>query len=182
MSYLALNTGGKWSPWLDLRREMDQLFGDFLASSGAVPALAETSPQWGPLCDVEESDDHYLIAVEMPGVPKDAIQVEFRDNQITISGERRQERRPDDGARWHSERRFGRFQRSFMIPSGVDPDKLEASYVDGVLRVYIPKAESARPRRIKVTHGSGAGFMEKLLGSTRKDPDKISDARIEKVA
>lgn len=107
---------------------------------------------WVPSCDIQEGDRHYLISLETAGVPKDQIKVEFRDQQLVVSGERRQEKEED--ARWYSERRFGRFERVFTLPTGVNPEKVEATYQDGILRVQIPKAEAETPRQIKIHAGS----------------------------
>ena len=80
---------------------------------------------------------------------------------------------------YYSERRFGKFHRTFKLPSGVSSDKVEAHYQDGMLRVYVPKAETAKPRQIKISNGSGTGLFGKLLGaSATKDkedrPDRVA--------
>jgi len=162
MNYLTLNNRN-WSPLSELRREMDKLFDDFWPVSTTTRSLQEMDTQWSPACDVEEADSHYLISLEMPGVHKDQVKVEFHDNQIVISGERHNEIKKKEDGQWYSERRFGKFQRSFTVPAGIDSEKVEANYQDGVLRIYIPKAESAKPRQIKVSNGSGAGFFGKLF-------------------
>lgn len=179
--FSALDTR-RWSPLTELRREMDQLFEDILSGSGGIPADAEPGLQWRPLCDVEETNDHFLISVEMPGVPRDGIQVEFRDNQVVVSGDRRHESRQDSDARRYSERRFGRFQRVFALPPGIDADKMEANYHDGILSIYVPKAESSKTRQIRITQDAGSGFLGKLLGSSAKAPERAREARAERVA
>jgi HSP20 family protein len=141
--------------------------------------------QWIPACDVEEADNHFLISLEMAGVPKDQIKVEFHDGQIVISGERRYEAKKKENGQSYSERRYGRFQRAFTLPAGVDADKVEANYQDGVLRLYIPKTESAKPRQIKVTNGTGTGFFSRLLGAPKKEQEGVhssSEAKSEHVA
>jgi len=145
----------------DLRREMDRLFEDFWHTPRTPTAISE---DWRPACDIEEQDDCYLMTFEMPGIPKDNIKIECVDNQITVSGERSREPKNTDG--FYSERRFGKFSRSFTLPAGVNSEKVEANYEDGILRLYVPKSESARPRQIKISNGSGAGFFGKLLGQS----------------
>lgn len=152
-----------WSPISEFRREFDRLFDDW--TTPAARAMGQDG-HFIPACDVEESEDHYLLTLEMAGVKKEDVKLEVIDNQIVISGERRQESQRKGGGQAYSERRFGRFQRSFVLPAGVDAEKVEANYQDGILRVMVPKAESAKPRQIKITNGSGGSkFFGKLLGS-----------------
>jgi HSP20 family protein len=151
----------------ELRREMDRLF------DGAFSREASSPAQWQPACDVTEGEDHYLLTLEVPGVPKDQIKIEVVDRQINVSGERKLE--PQSGA-WYSERRFGGFFRSFTLPSGVDGSKIEAHHQDGILRILVPKAESARPRQIKIAEGGQPGFLKKLLGQNATTEPKSDHA------
>lgn len=151
-----LNTS--WNPLTELRREMDRLFDNFSATEGTQV----------PLCDLEEKGDNYLLTAEMPGVPKDNVRVEVIDNQVVISGEQSSEERKDEGGTVYSERRYGKFQRSFSLPTQVDAEKVQASYDNGILRVMIPKAESAKPRQIQISSGSGQGAVEKQPGDQKE--------------
>jgi HSP20 family protein len=183
MNYLTLNNSNRtWSPLSELRREMDKLFDDFWSAPNAARSLQEMEAQWSPACDVEEADNHYLISLEMAGVPKDQVKVESHDNQIVISGERRNEAKKKENGQWYSERRFGKFQRAFTLPAGIDTDKVEANYQDGVLRVYVPKAESVKPRQIKITNGTGAGFFGRLIGqsSTKEKEERHSSSNFDR--
>jgi HSP20 family protein len=154
---------------MELRREMDKLFDDFWAS----PTATQMEHNWNPPVEVEENDDHYLLSMEIPGIPRDQIKIECVDNQVTISGERRKENRKTENGRSYSERQYGKFYRSFTLPAGVNADKVEAHFEDGVLRIYVPKAESAKPRQIKITNGSGTGFFGKLLGQSPKEKEEL---------
>jgi HSP20 family protein len=99
-----------------------------------------------PASDLEETQDHYLLSFEMPGVSRDRIQIETREDVLSVSGEGRR----------------GRFVRSFTLPTGVDPAKIEAHSEDGILQLYIPKAEQSKPRQIKIPQGPSE-FFAKLL-------------------
>lgn len=144
------------NPVYGLRNELDHLF--------------KTSTQFVPACEIEEGEDSYLISLEMAGVKKDDIQMEVMDRKITISGERKDDSRFKEERPAYSERRFGKFQRTFSLPSDVDSNQVEADYQDGVLRVFLPKAESAKPRQIKITQGNGSSkFFSKLLGQHKED-------------
>ncbi len=175
MNYLS-RKNDHWNPLAEMRREMDSVFDSFF-----TPTLGrnwrEAEQVWTPACEVSEEPEHYLMSLEMPGIPKEEIKVEVADNTITISGERqaRDERR--EGNAWYGERRYGKFVRSFTLPAGIDADKIEANYQDGVLSLMVPKAESAKPRQIKI--GSGSGFFGRLLGDSRKREDeKSTEAKV----
>lgn len=169
-----------WSPISDFRREFDRLFDDWASPSRGL----RTESNLVPACDVEEGEDHYVLNLEMAGMKKDDIKLEVSDGQLTISGERRHESRQKDEGHWYSERKFGKFQRSFSIPVGIDTNRIEANYQDGILRVMLPKAESSKPRQIKISSGN-TGFFGKLLGQSKDEKEELhssSDYRKEKVA
>lgn len=169
----------------DLRREMARFFDDWTSPVGRG---MQTDYAFVPACDVEESEAHYLLTLEMAGVRKDDIKLEVSNNDLTISGERHQECERKEEGRWYTERRFGKFQRNFSFPPGIDPIRAEANYEDGILRVLLPKAESAKARQIKISSG-GAGVLGKLLGSLKarngsekEDPHSSGEYQKEKMA
>jgi HSP20 family protein len=156
-----------WSPARELsllQRGIDRIFDDML-----IPFSGERSTdsawKFNPACDVEETDSHYMVSFDLPGISKDDVKIEITDNQMTVSGERKSETR-EKGSRHVLERFHGAFQRSFTLPASVDSEHVEATYNDGVLRIAIPKAEAAKPRRIEVTEGKG-GLLGRLLGKDR---------------
>ena len=106
---------------------------------------------WVPSADVSETDDAYVIHVEMPGVNKDQVEVQLQDRELVISGEI-PEPESDENARQHrSSRRTGRFEYRTYLPGDVNADGVRAELHDGVLTVTVPKAEEAKPRRIEIT-------------------------------
>ena len=116
------------------------------------------SRQWVPEMDLVESDDHYLLKADLPGMKQDDVSIEFNDGTLTISGERKAEYERKEKGFFRLERSFGKFSRSLTLPEGVDPDKIEATFHDGVLDVVIPKPEQRKPRRIEVAwNGNGNG-------------------------
>lgn len=127
---------------------MDHLIGDFF--DFPVASRWSSGIQIHPACDVEELEDRFLLSAELPGVPKEAIQVEVVGNQIVISGEVAREEKQNKNGALYSERRFGKFMRKFALPTEVDSSKVEASFQDGILKVQLPKAEAAKSRQIKV--------------------------------
>ena len=175
MNYLTLNNSNRpWSHFSELGHEMGKWFDGFWIAPSGSRNLQEMDAQWVPACDVEETDNHYLISLEVAGVPKDQVKVDFHHNQIVISGDRRSNTKKKENGQWYSERRFGRFRRAFTLPAGIDPEKVEANHQDGVLRVYVPKAESAKSRQIKITNGNSASSFRRMIGqsSTKEEERK----------
>lgn len=105
---------------------------------------------WSPSLDVHDDKDAFVVSVELPGMKKEDINLTLHDGALTISGERKHERESTDAGRFRSERYFGKFQRSVTLPASVDPNKVSASYKDGILTVELAKAEEAKPKQISV--------------------------------
>ena len=143
-------------PFSAFRRQMDRLFEDFFAplegrSFGAPLASAPQAMAgaW-PSLDVHETGEAYAVTAELPGMEEKDIELNLQDNVLTISGEKRQERKEGDGGRSYTERSYGRFQRAIPFPSEIDPDKVEASFRNGVLKVTLPKNAQARDRSRRI--------------------------------
>jgi HSP20 family protein len=135
----------------DIYDRMGQLmniaFGDLgLARSADVP--------WSPLADVSETDDAYLVHVELPGIRKDQVDVQLLDREMVITGEIKE---GENGKRRRSSRRAGRFEYRTYLPGDIKPDQVSADLADGVLTVTVPKSETAKPRRIEVRARASAG-------------------------
>jgi HSP20 family protein len=135
-------------PFTNLRRlnsALDEAFGTWPAAEN-LPA----SP-WFPACDVFEDKDAVKLLAELPGVRPEDVKLSVENNLLTIRGEKQQQS-GDRSGRVHSfERSYGQFERSFTLPSTIDPDRISASFEHGILTVTIPKAERARPREIPVS-------------------------------
>lgn len=153
-------------PVFGTNRLMDHFFDDFWT---AVPRTLARDAEWSPPCDIEEAKDYYMISLEVPGIPRDQIKVETHDNQVWISGERssKKETESEEG-QFYSERRYGKFQRAFTLPQGVDASKVDANYEDGVLRVYVPKGEVLQTRQIQIGSGKPTGRFAKAIAAESK--------------
>jgi HSP20 family protein len=147
-----------WRPLENLRREIDRLFDDFdggfRRSSFRWPTLDFNVPRplaWGdavPAVDVAEKDDTYEVTAELPGMDEKNIEVKLVNGNLTIKGEKKEEREEKKKDYYLSERKFGSFERSFTVPEGVDADKIEASFKKGVLTVKLPKKpEAVKPEK-----------------------------------
>ncbi|HKT58647.1 MAG TPA: Hsp20/alpha crystallin family protein [Gemmatimonadales bacterium] len=108
---------------------------------------------WIPACDVFEDQEAVKIVAEVPGVRPEDVKISLENNLLTIRGEKRQQAEEKTERVHRYERTYGSFERAFSLPTTVDPEKIAASYVNGILTVTIPKAERARPREIPVKVG-----------------------------
>jgi len=134
-----------FAPLFQLQNGVNRLFESFFDDLPAVRPYGQAYPAM----NTWEDDDAAYVEAELPGMGMEDLQVLVHGNQLTISGERKIEQSPE--AAWHRrERAQGRFSRGLTLPWEVDPDKVEATLRDGVLSVRLPKAESARPRKVKV--------------------------------
>ena len=106
---------------------------------------------WYPACDVFEDKDSVKILAELPGVKPEDVKLSLENNLLTIRGEKKQQAEERTERVHRYERSYGAFERSFALPSTVDPDKISASFQNGILTVTVPKAERARPREIPVS-------------------------------
>ena len=100
--------------------------------------------------DVIEESEQFRVRADLPGMAKEDIQVTLEGNTLSLHAERKGEvNETKDGYR-RTERSFGSFSRRLVLPTRVDPEKIEATYKDGVLEVTVAKAESAKPRQIQI--------------------------------
>jgi HSP20 family protein len=138
----------RWDPFRDLmsiQNEMSRLFGRTYGGEAGTPTGA-----WIPALDIYETDDHYGVTVELPGVEPDAVDVSVEDQTLTIQGEREFYREIPDEAFHRVERRYGAFARSLTLPSTADVDRISASFDKGVLTIEVPKVEQVKPRKIEI--------------------------------
>ena len=137
-----------WEPMRDLmslQNDMNSLMGALLPNE-----VRNAAGTWPPFMDVSEGEDAFQIEVDLPGVTPDDVEVTLDQNLLTIRGERKTRNDTDTGNVHRSERRYGEFSRTISLPSHVDADGIQAHFELGVLHVTVPKAEQAKPRRIKV--------------------------------
>jgi len=139
----------RFSPSTEIRslqREIDRMFDSFLPRGNTDAEQAV----WAPRVDLAETDQAYLIQLDVPGMKKEDLEVSFQDGSLTVCGERTQSETEETAQLIRVERRFGRFYRSFDLPKTVDSSKIEAAYEDGVLTVKVPKAEESKPRTVHI--------------------------------
>jgi len=146
--------------WRSFRREMDRLF-DRFDGSFSFPTMrgmfdiesATLGNAFGinvPAVDVTEEDKAYKITAELPGLDEKNVEVSVSGDSLVIKGEKRQEKEEKGKNNYLSERAYGMFQRSFLLPEGVDRDKIAATCVKGVLTISLPKTADAQNQQKKI--------------------------------
>jgi HSP20 family protein len=142
------------SPWSDmnrLAREMDTLLG---------AGWSQSSDLWAPAVDVEETADALVLTAELPGMSRDAIDIELEDGVLTIQGEKKEEQKEEGTQGLLYERRWGSFTRRFTLPRAVDSANITARYDNGILSIRVPKAEEAKGRKIEIADGGREQLSE----------------------
>src|SRR3990170_837736 len=122
-------------PWKDsgsLQERINRMFDDTIRTLYPTDGEELDKGTWAPAVDIYETNDSFVVSADLPGLNKDEIQIDLKDNTIRV------------------ERAYGSFVRSFTLPQNVDPEKIKAKYKEGVLEMTIPKKEEAKPKQIKV--------------------------------
>jgi HSP20 family protein len=139
----------RWDPFRDLmsiQNEMNRLFGRTYGSD-----VGETTRgAWTPALDVFETQDKFVITMELPGVSPDDVDISVEDSTLVVRGERRFYNEQNEESFLGIERRFGEFTRSLTLPSTADAESIQASFDQGVLTIEVPKREEAKPRKITI--------------------------------
>jgi HSP20 family protein len=137
-----------------LRTEMDHLFNTFAGGFGLTPFPSfgvDNAP--GPrsfAIDITEDDTAFKVSAELPGMTDKDVQISLSGDLLKIRGEKHQERDATEKNMHLSERSYGAFQRSFMLPGDIDRDEISAAFSNGVLTVTLPKTAAAKPREIGI--------------------------------
>ena len=142
------------NPIMQLHREMDRLFNNTLHN---FPGMLNSSSDWpemsstdlSPSLDIKDTDDNYLINLEIPGVAKEGVDIRVDGNTLTISGEKKQEK-TEEKENYHCiERRYGSFTRTLSLPQDANVDNIDAKFKDGVLMVTIKRKAISKPKEAK---------------------------------
>ncbi|MFQ5963360.1 MAG: Hsp20/alpha crystallin family protein [Candidatus Scalinduaceae bacterium] len=137
----------KWPQWptfTSLQKEMNRLFEDFFGREDALHA------RHYPLLDVSETNDNIIVKAELPGVDPKAVDISIAGDNLTIRGEKKEEKE-EKGKHFHRiERSSGSFSRTINLPASVDSNKVQAEYKDGILKINLPKKEETKAKKIEV--------------------------------
>ena len=151
----------RFHPFESLHREVDRLFKDFEHGNWLRPfghfgfdaePFSRRELRWGnvPAMDVAEKDREYEVTAELPGMDENNIEVKLSNGMLTIKGEKKEEKEERKKDYYLSERRYGAFERSLSVPEGIDAEKIEAVFKNGVLTVRLPKTPEAQKKEKKI--------------------------------
>jgi HSP20 family protein len=129
--------------------EVDQLQ-DLLRSFLRDPfgTTGEQAPGWIPAADIEETDDAYILELDVPGLQREDVDIQLRDSEVRITGEIKEKERT--GLLRRQTRRVGRFEFGMTLPGDINPDRVDATLRHGVLTVRLGKATASQPRQVEV--------------------------------
>ena len=155
----------RWEPVRELsslQNDMNPLFNTFFDTpTGGNGGNGGAAPRrWIPAMDLVETEDHFVLKADLPGLSEDDVHIDVEDNILTVSGERKAEHEDKREGYVRVERSYGSFRRSLTLPEGVEPEAVSASFDRGVLEVRIPKPEERKPRRVAIQVGSRPAEIE----------------------
>jgi len=131
---------------MTLQNELNRIFNSEPVSNNEEYETAT----WSPLADVIEDHDKYTIQLDMPGMTKDQVKLNFKENVLTVSGERKSAEVKENTTCHREERVYGKFVRSFTFRTPANAGKIEAKFDNGVLTITVPKVEEAKPKQIEI--------------------------------
>lgn len=148
----------RWNPtraMLDMEREFNRFFNSLNNRYGVSKKDEENADNyenavWSPLTDISEDENNYVLQVDLPGVKKDDLKINFNDGMLSISGERKYENEEKKKQFHRVERAFGKYYRSFRLPKEIQIENIDANFKEGTLTITVPKAEEAKPKEIEV--------------------------------
>ena len=143
----------RWEPTRELhsiQQEMNRLFNTFFDAPATGNGGSGGARRWVPAMDLVETDEHFVLRADLPGLDESDVKIEVNENVLTVSGERRFEHEAKKDGFYRLERGTGRFDRSLTLPEGVDFDAIAATFDKGVLEVRVPKPEQRKPRRVEI--------------------------------
>lgn len=141
----------RWNPYAELesfRRQMDRLFDEV----GDYNTFRQQS--WQPAVELHDAGENLVLKAQLPGINADNLDISATRDSITISGEYRHEEESNNQNLYHSEFQYGQFNRTIGLPVGIQQDKVEADYSNGLLTLRLPKVEEAVNRSVKINLGS----------------------------
>jgi len=147
----------RWEPARELsslQSDVNRLFNAFFDTPAG--GNGASLRRWVPAMDLVETEDHFILRADLPGLTDKDVSIELEDNVLTVSGERQAEHEDTREGYFRVERATGSFSRSLTLPEGVDADAVQASFENGVLEVRIPKPEERKPRKVAISVGDAA--------------------------
>lgn len=147
----------RWEPFRELaslQNEMSRFMNGLLEGDG------RETQAWVPTADIWETEDEFVYAFDLPGIPEDKISVVLEDDALTITAERERKQKVEEGRYFRFERRFGAFTRTIGLPQGVSEQDVKATFEHGVLEVHVAKPQQAKAQKISIAVGGTQPTIE----------------------
>jgi HSP20 family protein len=152
----------RWEPLREmatLQNDMQRVLGTFF-DTPTTAVSGNGVRRWVPPMDLVETEEHFVLRADLPGMTQDDVAIEVQDRTLTLSGERKAEHESNGEGYYRLERATGAFTRSLTLPEGVDAEQIAARFEHGVLEVRIPKPEERKPRRVAIQVGDKPKTIE----------------------
>jgi HSP20 family protein len=149
--FLIQRNGRQCWPGASLHSEMNKVFDNVLRDPlGALGEALDKETNWSPALDISENDEQVQVRLEVPGINPEQIDISIDGNDLVITGEKKETFEKSEKGFFHKESRYGKFTRKVMLPEGIDGEKVNANYTNGVLAIALPKTPAVAPRKISV--------------------------------
>ena len=143
----------RWNPWGDVfsvQKEVNDLIHGLLGAEDSGASGENRVMLWGPLVDVSETDEDFVVRAELPGIGQEDVKVSVDSNTLTIRGEKKLVREEKEKTYHRMERSYGTFERTFSLSNRVDSSNTKASFKDGVLEIRLPKVGETKTKDIPI--------------------------------
>jgi HSP20 family protein len=147
----------RWNPMRDImsmEREFNKIFNSLERKFGFGNGDNENqefdNAVWMPMTDILEDDNQYYLNIDLPGIKKEDVKINYSNGQLSISGERKQENVEKNTKYHRAERSYGKYYRSFTLPQKIKENEIDAEFKDGQLKISIPKSEEAKPKQLEI--------------------------------
>jgi HSP20 family protein len=155
----------RWEPARELQSvqtEINRLFNTLFDAPGPVTSAGQR--RWVPAMDLVETDNHFVLRADLPGMSEQDVKIELQDNVLTVSGERKTEHEERKEGYFRLERASGAFSRSLTLPEGIDANSVKATFTNGVLEIQVPKPEVRMPQKVEISV-AGSQKQDTIEGS-----------------
>ena len=156
----------RWEPARELgtfQSDVNRFFNSFFDTPTSAHGTAVR--RWVPATDLVETETDFVLRADLPGLSESDVNIEFDDNVLTISGERKSEQEERKAGYYRVERSFGSFRRTLALPEGVDGESIRATFDKGVLEVTVPKPAQRAPRKVQISVGAGSDEPQAIQGA-----------------
>lgn len=137
----------------ELQRKIDNRYDPFFGPDFLPSTYIFGERNWDPRLDISEGRKDITIKAEIPGIEAKDFDISIHGRCLTIKGEKKQEQKEKEETYYRVERSYGYFKRTLELPAEVDPNKVDASYKRGILKIKLRKSKESKPKRIKITTG-----------------------------